>query len=343
MFEDASDALGLTAHSLKQLNLALQGGGSHGAYTWGVLDRLLEDDFLTIDAISGTSAGAVNAVALAQGFLEGGLDGARAKLRDVWTDISNAGDFLRLPSMDTNPAAMMTRAMIGMFSPYDTSPLSFDPLRDILKDHIDFERLRTESEIGLHIAATRVSSGQARIFKTDEISLEAVLASSCLPIMGKAITINGEHYWDGGFSANPALRPVIFDSNTDDTLLVQLSPMNDFDIHKHMPGVTNHISQLSFNQSLSREIELIEEMRSLTENILNLNQKARSLSRHRFHLIDGTPATSRFNMGSEMTPTWTMLMDLFDKGREACDTFLKNHRDDIGTRASVDLADHFGL
>lgn len=343
MFEEAMDALGLGKKSLKQLNLALQGGGAHGAYTWGVLDRLLEDEYLTIDAISGTSAGAVNAVALAQGFMEGGLPGARARLTAIWTDISKAGDFLRVPSFDSNPATMMTRAMIGMFSPYDTSPLAFDPLRDILKEHIDFEGLRENSVIGLHIAATRVATGQARIFKTDEISLETVLASSCLPIMGKAVTINGEHYWDGGFSANPALRPVIFDSNTDDTLLVQLSPMTDFDLHKHIPGVSNHVSQLSFSQSLSREIELIEEMRALTENNLNLNQKARNLSRHRFHLIDGTPATSRFNMGSEMTPNWSMLMDLFEKGREACTLFLEAHRSDIGHKASVDLADHFGL
>lgn len=339
MFEETLSALGLGDNRYKQLNLALQGGGAHGAYTWGVLDRLLADEAISFDTISGTSAGAVNAVALADGYLQDGANGARSKLTEVWKAISKAGDFMSMP---TNPTQMMSWAMNGLMMPFDHNPLDYDPLRKILNDHIDFDALRSKSPMGLYIAATQVSNGNAKIFTTEEISVETVLASTCLPFMSKSILIEGEPYWDGGFSANPALRPVILNSNTDDTLLVQISPV-DYQLPSHIGGMRTHLNHLSFSQSLRREIELIEEGREVSKSGIAFSEKARRLSRHRFHLIDGSPTTSKLNPGSEMTPNWDMLTELFEKGRSAADDFLSSHRDEIGHQSSVNLKEHFGL
>jgi NTE family protein len=340
MFEETLQALGLSNGAHKQLNLALQGGGAHGAYTWGVLDRLLEDDFLTFDTISGTSAGAVNAVALASGYLEGGTSGAREKLDAIWRATAKAGDFLSMPK---TPTQMMTKAFSGMLAPFDHHPLDYDPLRKILDDHIDFDQLRHESPIGLYVAATQVSNGTARIFSTDEISIDAVLASTCLPFFSKSVLIDGEPYWDGGFSANPAIRPVILNSNTDDTLLIQISPVDDFQLPSHIGGVRTHLNHLSFSQSLRREIELIAEGQEVAGSSIALSDKARRLSRHHFHLIDGSPVTSRLNPGSEMTPDKDMLLKLRDEGRDAAEQFLANNREEIGQNSTVDLKAHFGL
>lgn len=343
MFEETPEALGLSDGKHKQLNLALQGGGAHGAYTWGVLDGLLEDDHLTFDMISGTSAGAVNAVALASGYLENGSTGAREKLQAVWNDISKAGDFFHLGTMEKNAMKMFSKTMMGMFNPFDMNPLDFDPLRDVLEDHIDFDALRDQSSIGLYIAATNVSTGKARIFETHEITIETVLASACLPFVSKTISIDGVQYWDGGCSANPAIRPVISHSNTDDTLLVQISPMEQFAIPNAMQMFAGNSNQLSFSQSLRRELELITEGREISKSGVAMSDRARRLARHRFHLIDGSPVTSKLNPGSEMTPDWTMLSDLFTKGREAAQIFLKDHRAKIGHEASVNLKEHFDL
>lgn len=340
MFEETLNALGLSSSRHKQLNLALQGGGAHGAYTWGVLDRLLEDDFLTFDTISGTSAGAVNAVALAQGYMDDGAAGARARLESVWKAISKAGDFVSMPQ---TPSQMMTMAMNGIFSSFDHNPLDYDPLRDILRNQIDFDALRRQSAIGIYVAATQVSNGNARIFTTDELTLETVLASSCLPFFSKSVLIDGEPYWDGGFSANPALRPVIWNSNTNDTLLVQISPLDDYQLPSHIGGVRTHLNHLSFSQSLRREIELIEEGREVSRSGIAFGEKARRLSRHRFHLIDGSSVTAKLNPGSEMTPNWKMLSELFENGRKGAEGFLSGHREEIGHQSSVDLKKHFKL
>ncbi|SCA57166.1 Patatin [Candidatus Terasakiella magnetica] len=324
-------------HSHKQINLALQGGGAHGAYTWGVLDRLLEDDFMSYDTLSGTSAGAVNAVAFAQGYMEDGAAGAGAKLEEVWKAISKAGDFLSIPQ---TPMELMSKAMSGFFAPFDHNPLDYDPLRDILKKHINFEDLRKHSPVSLYVAATQVSNGKARLFETQELTIEMVLASSCLPFLSKSVLINGDPFWDGGFSANPAVRPLVLDSNTDDTLLIQISPVDDFmQMPSHIAGMRTHLNHLSFSESLRHEIEVIEEEREQA----GTSPAACRLRNHHFHLIDGSPVTSRLNPGSEMTPDWKMLSELFIKGREACEVFLEQDREKIAQHSSIDLKEHFGL
>src|SRR3990170_2863007 len=211
-----------------RVNLALQGGGAHGAFTWGVLDRLLEDDQVQIGWISATSAGAVNAVALASGLLAGGQEGARQKLRHVWEAVHKAGvpDLLRLnPFLFGLSRAPQLAQMASLWSPYEFNPLGFDPLRRLLSESIDFEKLRKNSPIELLIAATEVATGRSRIFRRRELTVEAVLASSCLPTLHHAVEIDGVSYWDGGFSANPDIKTLAMESPVEDTLIVQLNSL----------------------------------------------------------------------------------------------------------------------
>ena len=221
-----------------RVDLALQGGGSHGAFTWGVLDRLLQDDTLEFGGISGTSAGAMNAVAVAAGLMEGGREGARATLRRLWTRVGDLAPFNTAPppSPWAPPAAMgplmpwasawqdLWGAVLRSASPYVLNPLNLNPLRDILQDTVDFARVRRCHKMALFIAATRVRTGQLHLFRQDELTADMVLASACLPLLFQAVQVGGEPYWDGGYAGNPALLPLVADSASDDLLLVQINP-----------------------------------------------------------------------------------------------------------------------
>ena len=216
------------------VDLALQGGGSHGAFTWGVLDRLLEESWIRIEAISGTSAGAMNAAVLADGWSRGGADGARAALDAYWRRVSRAAAFSPLQrsplerlmgrwTLDTSPAYLAMDLMSRVFSPYDLNPTGFNPLRKVLTESIDFERLVT-SPIKLFITATNVHTGRGRIFRNSQITPDVLLASACLPTMFRAVEIEGEPYWDGGFAGNPTITPLVRESDAHDTILVQINP-----------------------------------------------------------------------------------------------------------------------
>jgi len=216
----------------RALSLALQGGGSFGAFTWGVLDRLLEQDRIAFDTISGASAGAVNAVLLASGLAEGGAAEARAKLDRFWRRVSRAGTLGPFGSFGRSVAESAARAALALtpvVSPYQFNPLGLNPLRDILAEEVDFARLRAAAPVRLLIAATRVRDGSLRLFRNDEITLDVVLASACLPHLHHAIEIEDEWYWDGGFSANPPLRQLVLDSRAHDVLLVQIMPESQED------------------------------------------------------------------------------------------------------------------
>ena len=222
----------------KKINIALQGGGSHGAFTWGVLDHLLKYEKLGFDGVSGTSAGAINAVALAAGLMENGQDGAREKLKTIWEKIHKAGSassqaFYPMGFFHKQAHAVAKQAVEHFtkhMSPYEFNPMDINPLRTLLEEEIDFERLRKFSPVKLFIATTKVSSGQCRIFTTDELSVDVVLASTCLPTVFKAIEIEGEFYWDGGYSSNPDLLNLIAHTKSCDTLLVQLAPQTKEDL-----------------------------------------------------------------------------------------------------------------
>jgi NTE family protein len=329
----------------QRLNLALEGGGAHGAFTWGVLDRLLEDESLDIAWISATSAGAVNAVALAAGLLEDGRTGARVKLRAVWEAVARAGvpDLVRLnPWLAGISRSHALAQVASLFSPYEFNPLGFDPFRQLLEDHIDFAALRVEPGPQLLIAATDVSTARPRLFRRSEISVEAVLASACLPMLHHAVSIGGNAYWDGGFSANPDLLTLGRESPVGDTLIVKLSALDRNGVPTSAREIAVRISQIAFMQPMLRDIEVIEAVRRLSSRWMRLAGPADArLAHHRFHLIEAGRFTGALPPESKSKPDLELLTYLFDAGRSETEKWSARHRRSIGRKGTVDLAKHF--
>ncbi len=329
----------------RQVNLALEGGGAHGAFTWGVLDRLLEESTLDIAWISATSAGAVNAAALAAGLLEDGRTGARAKLRAVWEAVAKAGvpDLVRLNPWLASISRSNTLAHVAtLFSPYDFNPLGFDPLRKLLEAHIDFAMLRAEPGPQLLIAATDVSTGRPRIFRRQEVTVQAVLASACLPTLHHAVSIDGQAYWDGGFSANPDLLTLARESPVGDTLIVKLSAPDRDGVPISAREITGRINQITFMQPMLRDIEMIAAVRRLNSRWARLSSPADArLARHRFHLIDAGRFTSSLAPESKGKPDIELLTYLHAAGRSETEKWLARHCRSIGSRSTVDLVEHF--
>jgi NTE family protein len=238
----------------RRLSLALQGGGSFGAFTWGALERLLDEPEIAIDAISGVSAGAVNAVLLASGLMEGGRDAAKARLERFWKRMSRAAALTPSAALAGLSFGLMTRAL----SPYLFNPFNLNPLREALVDEVDFERLRTRSPVRLLIGATRVSDGALRVFTADEVSVDVVLASACLPLIHHAIEIDGESYWDGGYSANPPLIPLVLASKAEHLLIVQVTPTNSARLPTSPSEIAKRLEQIHFNATLNAELEALK-------------------------------------------------------------------------------------
>ena len=329
----------------QRLNLALEGGGAHGAFTWGVLDRLLEDEALDIGWISATSAGAVNAVALAAGLVEGGRAGARAKLRAVWEAVAKAGvpDLMRLNPWLASISRSNTLAQVAaLFSPYDFNPLGFDPLRKLLGAHIDFSTLRTSSGPELLIAATDVATGRARLFRRREITVEAVLASACLPTLHHAVSIDGRAYWDGGFSANPDLLTLARESPAGDTLIVKLTALDRDGLPTSAREIAARVNQLTFGQPMLRDVEVIATVRRLHGRWGWTSSPADArLARHRFHLIEAGRFTAALAPESKGKPDIELLTYLHGAARSETEKWLARHRAGIGAKETVDLARHF--
>ena len=326
------------------INLALQGGGAHGAFTWGVLDRLLEDETLQFGWISATSAGAVNAVALAAGLAEGSRAKAREKMFKIWHAIHQAGvpDLTRLnPFLNglVRPSQLTTH-LATMLSPYEFNPLGFDPLRRLITEHVDFDLIREKSPVELLIAATHVATGRARLFRKDEITIEAVLASACLPVMHHAVEIEGAAYWDGGFSANPDLVTLASESPYPDTLLVMVSPRVNERLPTTARDISNHANRLTFNAPLMRDIGVITAVRETSGALLAKGRMA-PICRHRFHLIDGGPITGTLNPETTLKPDWDIITYLHGAGRDYADKWLGVARSAVGRLETVDLPRYF--
>ncbi|MDQ3797006.1 MAG: patatin-like phospholipase family protein, partial [Pseudomonadota bacterium] len=292
----------------KAINLALQGGGAHGAFAWGVLDRLLEDERITIEAISGTSAGAMNAVALADGFQKNGYMGARQALLSFWRAVSQAAcfsPFQRTPldrlignwSLNTSPGYLMMDLLSRLASPYDLNPLNLNPLRDFLAQQIDFDSVRRCGGIKLFISATNVCTGRARIFGNSELSADVVMASACLPDLFQAVEINGEPYWDGGYMGNPALHPFIYRCATRDILIVQINPIEAPGTPKRAREILDRLNEITFNSSLMAELRAIEFVtRQLDEGQLDPKRYKQIL----IHRIGGDSALKSLDASSKL-------------------------------------------
>lgn len=340
--EEGRRLLGFRRVSLK-VNLALQGGGAHGAFTWGVLDRLLDESDLEFGWISGTSAGAVNAIALADGLAEGGRAGARDKLRGIWEAVIEAGvpDLLRLnPFLYGMSRSSAVGQVASMFSPYDFNPLGFDPMRKLVSARIDFERLRTVPGPELLIAATDVATARPRLFRRREMSVEAILASACLPQVHHAVMIDGRAYWDGGFSANPDLVTLAAESPVGDTLLVLLNPVEKHGSPRTAREIAADVSRVTFSQPLIRDVIEIaahgQDQRQARWR--RARTRAERIARHRFHLIEAGRHTGTLAPESKMRPERALLTYLHNAGREEARRWLARAKADVGKRSSVDLA-----
>ena len=329
----------------KPITLALQGGGSHGAMTWGVLDRILEDERLAIRAISGTSAGAMNAVALADGLAKGGRQGARTALHDFWKAVSDSArlsPIQRSPldrmmgnySLDNSPSYLFFEGLSRMFSPYELNPMGINPLRGLLDGMIDFDLVNAQTDLALHITATNVRTGRARVFGPGEITTDAVLASACLPQMFPAVEIDGEAYWDGGFSGNPALYPLLTSEEAPDILVVQINPIERADLPRTARDIMNRVNEISFNSSLVKELRAI----GLMQKVAAARGLDLGVYTHTYlHLIHTDLEVKDLVASSKMNAEWAYLRMLFDLGRDWASAWLDENFDAIGVRSTLDI------
>lgn len=318
----------------RQLSLALQGGGSFGAFTSGVLDRLLEEDDLTIDTVSGASAGAINAVLLAAGLAEGGKEAAREKLTNFWRRLSRTAAFVPFghnAGLMPGTLSFWTR----LVSPYQYNPLDLNPLRTLLNEEIDFERLRQTRPIGLLISATRVSDGRARIFSNDEITAETVLASATLPLLHHAVTIDNEAYWDGGYSANPPLYELVKASETSDILIIQITPTQRAATPTTSQEIMRRLDQITFSASLLAEMDRLAEQSDLHRGLLgHLSSDGRKWRRLTLHRIAAEEEVERLSEASAGNLEWQFISDLRAHGRRAADAWLQSKPGEVPSRVS---------
>ena len=328
---------------MKTINLALQGGGSHGAYTWGVLDALLEDGRFHFEAISGTSAGAMNAVNFADGLRRGGPEGARKKLGDFWQAASIDG---KLSEGERDVADLMMSYWGGLgrvtanfydtashfVSPYDLNPLNLNPLRDVLAGEVDFEALRKSEGPKLFFAATNVHTGKVRIFQRPELTLDMVMASACLPLMFKAVIIDDIPYWDGGYMGNPVLFPFFTETQTEDLVLVQINPISRNETPKTMNEIMDRVNEITFNSALIQEIRAVDFVgRLIDQGRLD----GTHYKKIRLHLIEADPELIELGAESKSNADFSFFQKLFGIGRRAGKAFIAKHYDDIGKRGTM--------
>ncbi|WP_027014028.1 patatin-like phospholipase family protein [Comamonas composti] len=336
------------ATSSHTLNLALQGGGSHGALTWGVLDALLEDGRIHIEGISGTSAGAVNAVALAHGFAQAahresqpeaaralGAQLAREALAELWRGVGAMGSLMWGSPL---PGSPFMGALNQFFSPYQTNPLDFNPLRKLLERVVDFEALANtplpEVVPRLFVCATNVRTGRGHIFSGDKLSADAVMASACLPQLFQAVEIEGETYWDGGFSGNPALHPLIYHTHCNDILLVQINPIEYNDIPSTAADISDRMNEVTFNASLLAELRAIDFVKRLLEQGKLDPERYKNVLLHR---VDGGAVLRGYKASSKSRADLRLVLELFELGREQGLLWLRTNRRHIGQRQTLQI------
>ncbi|MEM9102260.1 MAG: patatin-like phospholipase family protein [Pseudomonadota bacterium] len=342
--------------SLKSINLALQGGGAHGAFAWGVLDKLCEDGRLTVDGLSAASAGSMNAAVYSYGRMLGGLDGAREALYNFWKDISNTGAQLNpiKPTwweqffggweyIDHSLSYIMFENFTKTFSPYEFNPFNFNPLRDVLSRHVNFDELKYCNSTRMFICATNVRTNKIKVFRNEEISCDAVLASACLPMLFQAVEIDGEAYWDGGYMGNPALYPLVYHTKTEDIAIIHINPIYREEIPKSSRAIFNRINEISFNSSLLREMRSINFVKKIVENdwIKPEYRDHFHFTHLKMHSIRADDVTSDFSIGSKFSPDWQFLCHLRDRGREVARHWLSKNYEFIGVESTVDLSQEF--
>jgi len=327
------------------INLALQGGGAHGAFTWGVLDWLLEHAPMKIEGISGTSAGAMNTVALAAGYHKGGPDGAREVLDNYWRAVSRAARTSPIQrtiidrlmgnwSLDFSPGFMMLDVVSRFVSPYEFNPLNLNPLKELVEKAIDFDAVCACSDVKLFLSATNVHTGKVKVFRNKDITPDVVMASACLPLMFQAVEIDGIPYWDGGFSGNPALWPFFYETGTEDLLLIQINPIERPETPKSARDILNRMNEITFNAALLKELRAIEFVDRLVKHGTLPADRYRQI---RVHVIDGGEFLNDLTASSKFNAEWNFLTFLRDAGREAAKQFVEKYGQNIGVETTVDV------
>jgi NTE family protein len=334
----------------KTINLALQGGGAHGAFTWGVLDRLAEDERIGVDGISATSAGAMNAVVFTYGYAMGGREGARQALANFWRRISRGAlmgplqpswidRVLGNHSLEFSPAFVALDLVTRLFSPYEFNPFNQNPLRDVLLAGVDFAALReADCPVKLFLSATNVRTGKVKVFDRTELCADHVMASACLPFLFQAVEIDGEHYWDGGYMGNPALFPLIYHCESRDIVVVHINPLNREKLPRTATEIMNRINEISFNSSLMREMRAISFVtRLIEEGKVNGN----SLRHILIHSISAEEEMTRLGVASKLNADWEFLTHLRDIGRARADAWVAANFDRLGEESTVDIREQY--
>jgi NTE family protein len=330
----------------KTLNLALQGGGAHGAFTWGVLDRLLEDERVSFEGVVATSAGAMNAAVLAYGLVEGGREGARKALTNFWRRVSHAAALSPLQptiadrlagnrSLENSLPYLLFDMMTRVMSPYQFNPFNLNPLRNVLEQAVDFDVFKqARCRLKLNLCATNVRTGKIKVFSNTEITPDAVMASACLPFMFQAVEIDGEAYWDGGYMGNPAIFPLIYGCEAPDVLIIHINPMKRPDVPTSANEILNRINEISFNSSLMREMRAID----FVTRLIDMDQAhALNLKRVFIHAISSDEVMVGLSAASKLNADWAFLTSLRDAGRESAAGWLEDNLEHLGKRSSIDL------
>jgi NTE family protein len=331
----------------KPVNVALQGGGSHGAFTWGVLDRLLEDGRFEIAAISGTSAGTMNAVALADGWARGGAEGARGQLSEFWKAVARKGRFSpvqRTPwdmllgnwSVENSPGYLWFDAVSRVFSPYAANPFNFNPLREVVEREIRFANVRSGQPMKLFVSATNVETGRLRVFENHQLDVDVVMASACLPHYFQAVEIDGVPYWDGGYCGNPAIYPLFYANAVEDILLVQVNPVVREGTPHSVVEIQNRIDEITFNATLLSEFRAISFVKELIAGAKINHAEFRDI---RMHRIDADSAFEHLSASSKINAEWAFLEYLRDLRRTAAEDWLEENFDAVGKKSTLDLSE----
>lgn len=346
------------AKTTKPINLALQGGGAHGAFAWGVMDKLIEDGRLVIDGISGTSAGSMNAVVYAYGRTTGGADGAREALENFWKAVSDSGQrYSLIKQMFQNPFSLGAKSIFSppaasptfeamkfltdSFSPYQLNPTNWNPLLDILNQQVDFDRLNQCRETKLFLSATNVRSGKVRVFNTQEITASAVMASSCLPHLFQAVEIDGEHYWDGGYMGNPSLFPLFYNTTVGDVLIVHINPIERNHLPKTSTEIYDRVNEVTFNSSLIKELRSVAFVQKLLDEGWLKDEYRDQLMYVRIHSLRADKALADLSAASKFFSEWDFLIMLRDRGRDYAQQWLDENFASVGVRSTVDLRREF--
>jgi NTE family protein len=327
----------------------LQGGGTHGAFAWGVLDKLLEDGRIEIEGISATSAGAMNAAVLAFGFSQGGSEGARKALDGFWRRVADAAAIAPLlPSvldrllhnhaLSFTPAFLVFDLMTRLMSPYQFNPLNINPLRHVLEQSVDFDRLKCSTAIKIFLSATNVRTGKIKVFKDAELSADSVLASACLPLIFQAVEIDGEAYWDGGYMGNPALFPLIYECRSTDVIVVHINPLARAQVPKSAQDILNRINEISFNSSLMREMRAVAFVNRLIDEGTIPDSPNGRMKRMLFHSIAADEFMQSLGVASKFNADWRFLTRLREIGRERAAAWLATSFDLLGETSTVEMS-----